>query len=94
MQHNHELEQATGLSPYFVCLSRQVRPRDLKVVYAECEPHISQPFRVRIRFGLSRVGSPLLAGSQLISLPPGTQMFPSPGFAFLAEHEDALRQSP
>jgi hypothetical protein len=39
-------------------------------------------------------GRPYITGSQLISFPPGTQMFPSPGFAFLAEHRDALRQSP
>ena len=61
-QRNHELEQPTGLSPFFVCLSRQVRPRVLKVACAGCELYISQPFRARIRFGLSRVRSPLLSG--------------------------------
>ena len=57
------------------------------------EHYISRPFRAGIRFGLSRFRSPLLAGSQLISLPAGTQMFPSPAFAFLSERRDALRQS-
>jgi hypothetical protein len=33
------------------------------------------------RFGLSRFRSPLLTGSRLISLPPGTEMFQFPGFA-------------
>ena len=56
------------------------------------EHYISQPFRVGIRFGLSRFRSPLIAGSHLISLPAGTQMFPSPAFACLAAHRSALRQ--
>ena len=34
------------------------------------------------RPGLVRVRSPLLAESQLMSFPPGTQMFQFPGFAF------------
>ncbi len=33
------------------------------------------------RFGLGPVRSPLLRASQLISLPPGTEMFQFPGFA-------------
>ena len=56
------------------------------------EHYISRPFRARIRFGLTRFRSPLLTGSQLISLPAGTQMFPSPAFACLAAHRSALRQ--
>ncbi len=35
----------------------------------------------RLRFGLFRVRSPLLAESLLISFPPGTEMFQFPGFA-------------
>ena len=33
------------------------------------------------RFGLTPVRSPLLGGSRLLSLPPGTEMFQFPGFA-------------
>ena len=33
--------------------------------------------------GLLRFRSPLLAESRLISIPPGTEMFQFPGFAFL-----------
>ena len=33
--------------------------------------------------GLIRVRSPLLAESQLMSFPPGTEMFQFPGFASL-----------
>ena len=33
------------------------------------------------RFGLAPVRSPLLRGSRLLSLPPGTEMFQFPGFA-------------
>ena len=36
------------------------------------------------RFGLARFRSPLLSGSRLLSLPPGTEMFQFPGFAPLA----------
>ena len=64
-----------------------------RVASAEGEPYISPTFRQRIRFGLSRFRSPLVTGSQLISLPAGTQMFPSPAFAILSDHWDALRQS-
>ena len=53
------------------------------------EHYISRPFRVGIRFGLTRFRSPLITGSQLISLPAGTQMFPSPAFARLAAHRSA-----
>ncbi len=33
------------------------------------------------RFGLARFRSPLLSGSRLLSLPPGTEMFQFPGLA-------------
>ncbi len=39
------------------------------------------PWARRPRFGLIRVRSPLLTESQLISFPPGTEMFQFPGFA-------------
>ena len=38
---------------------------------------------MRLEFGLFRVRSPLLTESQLISFPPGTEMFQFPGFASL-----------
>ena len=44
--------------------------------------HAPQPRPLeRVRFGLLRVRSPLLAQSRLISLPPGTEMFQFPGLA-------------
>ena len=57
------------------------------------EHYISRPFRAGIRFGLTRFRSPLLTGSQLISLPAGTQMFPSPAFARLTAHRSACATS-
>ena len=46
---------------------------------------VPQPRRSKLRrFGLSPVRSPLLGGSRLLSLPPGTEMFHFPGFARLA----------
>ena len=39
-------------------------------------------------FGLAPVRSPLLRGSRLLSLPPGTEMFQFPGFASLACAQD------
>ncbi len=39
-------------------------------------------------FGLAPVRSPLLRGSRLLSLPPGTEMFQFPGFASLAYARD------
>ena len=43
---------------------------------------VPQPRRSKLhRFGLSPVRSPLLGGSRLLSLPPGTEMFHFPGFA-------------
>jgi hypothetical protein len=53
------------------------------------EHYISPHFRAGIRFGLSRFRSPLITGSHLISLPAGTQMFPSPAFARLSAHRSA-----
>ena len=39
-------------------------------------------------FGLAPVRSPLLRGSRLLSLPPGTEMFQFPGFASFACAQD------
>jgi hypothetical protein len=46
---------------------------------------VPQPRRSKLhRFGLAPVRSPLLGGSRLLSLPPGTEMFHFPGLARLA----------
>jgi hypothetical protein len=46
---------------------------------------VPQPRRSMLRrFGLAPVRSPLLGGSRLLSLPPGTEMFHFPGLARLA----------
>ena len=74
-------------------LSRRVQSVPPRVANAGGEPHIPRAFRHEVRFGLSRFRSPLITGSQLISLPAGTQMFPSPAFALLSELRDVLRQS-
>ncbi len=43
---------------------------------------VPQPRRSKLhRFGLAPVRSPLLRGSRLLSLPPGTEMFQFSGFA-------------
>ena len=42
-------------------------------------------------FGLAPVRSPLLRGSRLLSLPPGTEMFQFPGFAALLRELTASR---
>jgi hypothetical protein len=45
---------------------------------------VPQPQRCKhLWFGLAPVRSPLLRGSRLLSLPPGTEMFQFPGFASL-----------
>jgi hypothetical protein len=44
-------------------------------------PH--NPHKQAYGFGLFRVRSPLLAESQLISFPEGTEMFHFPSFAFI-----------
>ena len=44
-------------------------------------PH--NPHKQAYGFGLFRVRSPLLAESQLISFPEGTEMFHFPSFAFV-----------
>ncbi len=45
--------------------------------------HIPYSFRYRIRFALCPFHSPLLGASRLLSFPPGTKMFPFPGFPHL-----------
>ena len=42
--------------------------------------HIPSGFRHRVRFALRRFHSPLIPASRLLSSPPGTKMFPFPGF--------------
>ena len=42
--------------------------------------HIPSDFRHQVRFALCRFRSPLLPASRLLSFPPGTKMFPFPGF--------------
>ena len=76
----------TGLSPFVALLSRRllhdwfrsrvVRPKT---------PHVRPSFKGRIRFALCGFQSPLLAASQLISFPPGTETFHFPGLLLLAE---------
>ena len=56
---------------------------------------VPQPRRCKHhRFGLSRFRSPLLSGSRLLSLPPGTEMFQFPGFASLACARDDEPRGP
>ena len=55
---------------------------------------VPQPRRCKHpRFGLAPVRSPLLRGSRLLSLPPGTEMFQFPGFASLQREMTALADS-
>ncbi len=46
--------------------------------------HIPSDFRHQVRFALHRFHSPLLPASRLLSFPPGTKMFPFPGFPLAA----------
>ena len=48
------------------------------------QPHIPSDFRHQIRFALCPFHSPLLRASRLLSSPPGTKMFPFPGFPLAA----------
>jgi hypothetical protein len=70
----------TGLSPSAAPLSSGLR---LTSVTAYVSP--TTPFPQGERFRLCPFRSPLLRASQLISLPPGTEMFQFPGFAPLSE---------
>ena len=73
---NHILT-CTGLSPSTALLSRKV-PVQILLRYRSPTTPITPK---RYRFGLFRVRSPLLAESQLFSLPTGTKMFQFPAFA-------------
>ena len=53
----------------------------LSLVNPMSGPH--NPHKQAYGFGLFRVRSPLLAESQLISIPEGTEMFHFPSFAFI-----------
>ena len=67
----------TGLSPSMACLSKQVPVQ----IFQEYRGPTTPITPKRYRFGLFRVRSPLLAESQLFSLPAGTKMFQFPAFA-------------
>ena len=69
---------STGLSPSMVRLSSRVPILTLRRYRSPTTPVTPK----RYRFGLFRVRSPLLAESQLFSLPTGTKMFQFPAFAF------------
>ena len=68
---------STGLSPSTVLLSNRVPVLTLRRYRGPTTPTTPK----RYRFGLFRVRSPLLAESQLFSLPAGTKMFQFPAFA-------------
>ena len=73
---NHILT-CTGLSPSMARLSKQVPVQILQEYRGPTTPITPK----RYRFGLFRVRSPLLAESQLFSLPAGTKMFQFPAYA-------------
>ena len=77
----HHILTCTGLSPSVACLSKQVPVQILQEYRGPTTPITPK----RYRFGLFRVRSPLLAESQLFSLPAGTKMFQFPAFALLTE---------
>ena len=67
----------TGLSPAVAGLSRPFSYRS-----ANATSRSRNPGKQAFRFGLLRFRSPLLAESQLMSSPPGTEMFHFPGYGF------------
>ena len=73
----------TGLSPAAALLSR--RFGYLPVLTTVAGPTTPDDALQRLRFGLVRVRSPLLAQSLLFSFPPGNEMFQFPGFAPFSE---------
>ncbi len=70
------LASPTGLSP-----SLGPRSRGLRLPSPDASVGPTTPSPQGARFGLRPVRSPLLGASQLIPLPPGTEMFQFPGFA-------------
>ena len=78
----------TGLSP-----SLAPHPRGLRLASRPPSVGPTTPKPQGPRFGLCPVRSPLLRASQLISLPPGTEMFQFPGFAH-SEECDRARARP
>ena len=70
------LSSATGLSPSTAPHSMGLRLTSPPAYMGPTTPRPQGP-----RFGLYPFRSPLLRASQLISLPPGTEMFQFPGFA-------------
>ena len=83
----------TGLSPSMADLSRSfcypstshVGTLQPPALNTNVECHALPTSVLNAGFGLFRVRSPLLAESQLISFPPGTEMFQFPRFAFTPE---------
>ncbi len=70
----------TGLSP---CIALRSRRLHADVPVLKVSPNTTLPvgrMPRRLRFGLSRVHSPLLTGSRSVSLPAGTEMFQFPAF--------------
>ncbi len=70
------LASPTGLSPSLGPRSRGLRLPSPNASVGPTTPRPQGP-----RFGRYPVRSPLLGASQLIPLPPGTEMFQFPGFA-------------
>ena len=71
------------------CLSKQVPVQ----IFQEYRGPTTPITPKRYRFGLFRVRSPLLAESQLFSLPAGTKMFQFPAFALLKREVLGLQPS-
>jgi hypothetical protein len=75
---------STGLSP-----SLAPRSRGLPLASRVASVGPTTPRPQGAGFGLGRFRSPLLPASQLIPLPPGTEMFQFPGFALSCESDNA-----
>ena len=76
----------TGLSPSSACRSRHFGfPRER--LEGVLQLHIPSDFHHQVRFALCPFHSPLLRASRLLSSPPGTKMFPFPGFPFAAAND-------
>ena len=85
----HLILTCTGLSPSVARLSKQVPVQ----IFQEYRGPTTPITPKRYRFGLFRVRSPLLAESQLFSLPAGTKMFQFPAFALLKREVLGLQPS-
>ena len=83
---------STGLSPYVVCHSRQLRIEKLRLKTGPATPHLHTISRW-IQFAVCCVRSLLLASSLLISCPSGTETFHFPEFEVLADHSEELESN-